>query len=235
MLTSSRLARRFALALLASTTLPTAAAWAQDTGSGEPSGTEANSQTDGENQEIIVTATKRAENLQDVPMAITAIGTEQLEDLQVNRFEDYARLVPSLSFKSGGGGGSADGPGTNNAYFRGVASGENANHSASLPSVGTYLDEQPVTTISGALDVHVFDIARIEALAGPQVTLYGASSQAGTVRIITNKPDTSGFKGGYDLQGSVLDGSGGYTAEGFTNIPLGAGERAAIRLVGWTQ
>ena len=78
-----------------------------------------------------------------------------------------------------------------NVYFRGVASGENANHSASLPSVGTYLDEQPITTITGALDIHVFDIARVEALAGPQGTLYGASSQAGTVRIITNKPDTS--------------------------------------------
>ena len=61
---------------------------------------------------------------------------------------------------------------------------------ASLPSVGTYLDEQPITTIQGALDIHIFDIARIEALAGPQGTLYGASSQAGTIRIITNKPDS---------------------------------------------
>ena len=68
--------------------------------------------------------------------------------------------------------------------------GENGNHSASLPSVGTYLDEQPITTIQGALDIHIFDIARVEALAGPQGTLYGASSQAGTIRIITNKPDT---------------------------------------------
>ena len=126
-----------------------------------------------------------------MPIAITAITTKTLDDLQVDKFEDYARLVPSLSFKSGGGGGSPSGPGTSNVYFRGVASGENGNHSSSLPSVGTYLDEQPITTISGALDVHVFDIARIEALAGPQGTLYGASSQAGTIRIITNKPDTS--------------------------------------------
>ena len=79
---------------------------------------------------------------------------------RINDFEDYARLVPSLSYKAGGGGGSADGPGTNNVYFRGVASGDNANHSASLPSVGTYLDEQPITTITGALDIHIFDIAR---------------------------------------------------------------------------
>ncbi len=156
-------------------------------------------QDDGE--EIVVTATKRAENLQDVPIAITAITTKTLDDLQVDDFEDYARLVPSLSSKSGGGGGSADGPGTNNVYFRGVASGENANHSASLPSVGTYLDEQPITTIGGALDIHVFDIARIEALAGPQGTLYGASSQAGTIRIITNKPDLSGTYGAGEPRG----------------------------------
>ena len=125
-----------------------------------------------------------------MPIAITAISTKTLDELQVDKFEDYARLVPSLSFKSGGGGG-ARAVRHVNVYFRGVASGENANHSASLPSVGTYLDEQPITTITGALDIHVFDIARIEALAGPQGTLYGASSQAGTVRIITNKPDTS--------------------------------------------
>jgi iron complex outermembrane receptor protein len=183
-------------------------------------------------QEIIITATKRAENLQDVPMAITAIPTKTLEDLQVNSFEDYARLVPSLSYKSGGGGGSADGPGTNNVYFRGVASGENANHSASLPSVGTYLDEQPITTITGALDVHVFDMARIEALAGPQGTLYGASSQAGTIRLITNKPDLSGSYGQVNLElNKIAHGDFGYSGEGFVNLPINS--NVAARIVGW--
>ena len=71
--------------------------------------------------------------------------------------------------------------------MRGVASGDDGNHSGSLPSVGMYLDEQPITTIQGALDVHLYDIARVEALAGPQGTLYGASSQAGTIRIITQQ------------------------------------------------
>ena len=70
------------------------------------------------------------------------------------------------------------------------------------PSVGTYLDEQPITTIRGNLDVHLYDIARVEALAGPQGTLYGASSQAGTIRIITNMPDASGFASGYSLEGN---------------------------------
>ena len=185
-----------------------------------------------EGDTIVVTAQRREENLQDVPIAITAITTKTLDDLQVDKFEDYARLVPSLSFKSGGGGGSPSGPGTSNVYFRGVASGENGNHSSSLPSVGTYLDEQPITTISGALDVHVFDIARIEALAGPQGTLYGASSQAGTIRIITNKPDLSGTYGEFNLEANkVAHGDFGYSGEAFINTPVSS--NVAFRAVGW--
>ena len=185
-----------------------------------------------EGEEVVVTATKRTEKLQDVPIAITAITTKTLDDLQVNDFEDYARLVPSLSYKAGGGGGSADGPGTNNVYFRGVASGDNANHSASLPSVGTYLDEQPITTITGALDIDIFDIARVEALAGPQGTLYGASSQAGTIRIITNKPDLSGTYGQINLEANtVAHGDWGYAGEGFVNLPVAS--NMAARIVGW--
>ena len=174
---------------------------------------------------IVVTATKRSENLQDVPIAITALSTKTLDDLQVDSFDDYARLVPSLSYKSSG-------PGSSNVYFRGVASGENGNHSSSLPSVGTYLDEQPITTIQGALDIHVFDIARVEALAGPQGTLYGASSQAGTVRIITNKPDLNGTYGAVNLEvNSVAHGDFGYTGEGFVNLPITS--NIAARVVGW--
>ena len=97
-----------------------------------------------------------------------------------------------------------------------------------------YLDEQPITTIQGPLDIHIYDIARVEVLAGPQGTLYGASSQAGTMRIITNKPDPSGFEAGYGLEvNSVSHGGIGHVAEGFVNIPLS--DTAAIRLVGWNQ
>ncbi|HYC95605.1 MAG TPA: TonB-dependent receptor, partial [Sphingomicrobium sp.] len=213
--------------------LGSGAAYAQETPPAEPTTDPALPQAPAaaprqpveEGDEIVVTATKRAENLQDVPIAITAFGTKTLEDNQVQQFDDYAKMIPSLSVQSGG-------PGFSNVYFRGVASGENANHSASLPSVGTYLDEQPITTITGALDLHIFDVERIEALAGPQGTLYGASSQAGTIRIITNKPDTSGTYGEIGVEANkVAHGDWGYTAEGFLNHPLS--ERIAARVVAW--
>ena len=174
---------------------------------------------------IIVTANKREQNLQDVPAAVTALGTEALDQLQVNDLQDAVKFLPSVTIQQGG-------PGFAQVYFRGVASGENANHSASLPTVGTYLDEMPITTIQGALDLHAYDLARVEALAGPQGTLYGASSMAGTLKLVTNQPDSSGLYGSTGLEvNSVAHGDFGGVAEGFVNAPLG--ENAAMRVVGW--
>jgi len=187
----------------------------------------AQAQESGSLEEVVVTAQKREENLQKVPVSITAIGTEKLDQLQVTDFADYAKFLPSVSFQSLG-------PGQSAVYMRGIASGENSNHSGPLPSVGIYLDEQPITTITGALDLHIYDIARVESIEGPQGTLYGASSQAGAIRIITNKPDPSGFKASYAVEGNtVKGGDGGYLAEGMINLPLS--DRAAIRLVGWKE
>ena len=178
--------------------------------------------------EVVVTAQKRAENIQDVPISITAIGTEKLEQMNVGSFDDYAKMIPSLSFQSAGG------PSFEHTYMRGIASGGDGNHSGSQPSVGMYMDEQPVTTIDGNLNLHIYDIQRIEALSGPQGTLYGSSSESGTIRIITNKPDPKGFAAGYDVEGNtVKHGGQGYKFEGFVNIPLG--DSAAIRLVGWDE
>jgi len=177
--------------------------------------------------EVIVTASKRAESLQNVPVSITALSTAKLEELHVQNFEDYIKYLPSVSYQTSG-------PGFAKIYMRGVSSGGDGNHSGSLPSVGVYLDEQPITTIQGPLDIHVYDIARVEALAGPQGTLYGASSEAGTLRIITNKPEFNVFKGAYDVQlNDVYHGQPGYSAEGFINIPISS--NAAIRLVGWYE
>ena len=176
---------------------------------------------------VTVTAQKREENLQKVPISIDAIGEVKLEAMHITAFSEAIKLLPAVSFDKGESGSSTP-------YIRGVASGENGNHSGPQPSVGVYLDEQPITTIGGLLDIHVYDIDRVEALAGPQGTLYGASSQAGTLRIITKKPDPSAFAAGYAFEvNSVSHGGNGHIAEGFLNAPISPS--AAIRIVAWDE
>ena len=173
-------------------------------------------------EEVLVTATKRTQNLQDVSISVQVLGNEQLENLNVRAFEDFIDFLPTVSHTSGSG------PGFGQIYMRGIASGGDGNHSASMPSVGYYLDEQPITTINQVLDIHMYDIARVETLAGPQGTLYGQGSQSGTIRIITNQPVMGETEGGFDLEANTTDGGGtGYNLNGFWNVPLG--ERALIR------
>ncbi len=177
-------------------------------------------------EEIIVTAQKRAENLQDVPISVQALGSTQLQNLGISNFNEYIAMLPSVSYTDVG-------PGTATIYMRGASDGGDGNASGSQPSVGLYLDEAPLTAIAANVDVHIYDIERIEALAGPQGTLYGASNQSGTLRIITKKPNPDQFEAGFDVGLASTDGGEeSYSAEGFLNIPIG--ENAAIRLVGWT-
>ncbi len=179
----------------------------------------------GQLAEITVTAQKRTEDMQKVPISLTVLGGEKLAELQVSNFDDYVKFLPSVSYVSLG-------PSQSTLYFRGIGTGSDGLHAGAAPSTGTYLDEIPVTTIGNNLDVHIYDIARVEALAGPQGTLYGASSLSGTLRIITNKPDPTAFSAGYDLKASKYGhGDPGGTVEGFVNIPLS--DRVAIRLVGY--
>ncbi|MBS0393346.1 MAG: TonB-dependent receptor [Proteobacteria bacterium] len=185
-------------------------------------------------EEVVVTAQKKSERMQDVPVAIVALGTEKLEELHITNLDDYVKYLPSVAYSRGQGQGGNGQPGSSHVYMRGVVSGANENHSGSQPSVGTYIDEQPVTTIDGTPDLHVYDIARVEVLEGPQGTLFGSSSQAGTIRIITNKPDPAKFSAGYDLAINDVAHDGiGYVAEGFINIPLSP--IAAVRLVAWDE
>ena len=184
-------------------------------------------------EQIVVTAQKRTENLQDVPISIQALDTAKLEQLNISDIDEYVKYLPGVTTVKGLGQG-GNGVGTTHMYMRGVVSGQDGNHSASQPSVGTYLDEQPITTIDGTPDIHIYDIARIEVLEGPQGTLYGASSEAGTIRIITNKPDPGRFSAGYDVGiNSIAHGGIGSEAEGFVNFPLSP--IAAIRLVAWDE
>lgn len=175
--------------------------------------------------EIIVTATKRSESLQNVPISIQAFNTEKLAQNQVTAFDDYAKLLPSVSFQSFG-------PGQTQIFFRGVTSGGDGLRTGSLPTSSLYIDEIPLTTIAGSVDLHIYDIARVEALSGPQGTLFGASSLSGTLRIITNRPDPSKFSASYDLQvNKFKDGEEGGLVEGYVNIPLT--DRIAVRASGF--
>jgi iron complex outermembrane recepter protein len=180
--------------------------------------------------EIVVTAQKREERLQDVPMSLLALGTATLDQHQVNSFDDYTKLLPSVSFQSYG-------PGQSQLFFRGIASGGEGGYGVrggALPASGMYIDEIPVTTIGNLVDFHAYDIARVEALSGPQGTLYGSSSLSGTLRIITNQPDPTHFSAGYDIQGNKFtQGAAGGVFEGFVNIPLA--DNIAVRLVGFYE
>jgi outer membrane receptor protein involved in Fe transport len=176
---------------------------------------------------IVITATKREENLQNVPISVQVLGTKKLDQLNISNFEDYTKQLPSVTFQTAQ-------PGFTTVYMRGVATGGDGNHSGSLPSVGMYLDEQPVTTIGGTLDVHIYDIARIESLAGPQGTLFGASSEAGTIRIITNKPELGITTGRVDGEiNSVAHGGMGGKLEGMINLPIA--DRIAFRASAFWQ
>lgn len=181
--------------------------------------------------EIVVTAQKRSQALQDVPASIVALTSEKLEALQIRNFADYMAFLPSASYTQG----STGTPGNSAVSFRGIVTDGGLVTSGTLPTVGTYLDEQPITSILGTVDIHVYDIARVEALAGPQGTLYGASSQAGTVRIISNKPDLSGFSGRADVEvNKIAHGDWGGQIEGVVNVPI-VRDKAALRVVGWYE
>ncbi len=168
---------------------------------------------------IVVTATRRAESIQKVPISMQALGAETLAQRQVNGLMDFATLMPSVSF-------AGIGPGRSTPYFRGIVPAGGL-----YASVGYYLDDIPITG-TGVPDIHVYDVERIEALAGPQGTLYGAGSLAGTIRFITNKPKLDTFEFGYDLEGNKYgDGDFGGQIESFVNVPVT--ERLAIRAMGY--
>ncbi len=198
--------------LLATTMLSASPAYAQDA-------------ADSSSDEIVVTAQRREQNLQDVPISIQALGEIKLQNAQVSSFDDYQKLLPSVTSQSFG-------PGQAQIYFRGVTSGGDGLKVGPLPTSGLYVDEIPMTTIGGSVDFHVYDVARVEALAGPQGTLFGASSLSGTLRIITNKPDPKEFSGAMDAEINKFGkGDFGGSLEGYVNVPLS--DRAAIRVVGF--
>lgn len=167
---------------------------------------------------IEVTATKRSESIQDVPVTVSALSGEALENLGVDNFQDYVEFLPNVVFQG-------TGPGQNEIYIRGAATSQTniavSTVQALQPSVAFYLDEQPVSMQGRNLDIYAADIMRVEVLPGPQGTLFGASSQSGTVRMITNKPDLSGFSAGVDFGASFTKGGEmSNNVEAFMNFAL---------------
>jgi outer membrane receptor protein involved in Fe transport len=165
---------------------------------------------------IQVTATKRTESIQAIPVTVSALSGEALENLGVDNFQDYVEFLPNVVFQG-------TGPGQNEIYIRGAATSQTniavSTVQALQPSVAFYLDEQPVSMQGRNLDIYAADVARVEVLPGPQGTLFGASSQSGTVRMITNKPNFSGFAGGIDLGSSFTkDGEMSNSVEAFLNF-----------------
>ena len=180
-------------------------------------------------EEIVVTARKKAEGLQDVPVAVSAITEQSLEDKGVNVFEDYLLQLPGVT--AGG-----SGPGNNTIYIRGLASTTPALTTAGVaglaPNVSFYLDEQPLAQPGRNLDVYAADIARVEVLSGPQGTLFGASSQSGVVRMITNKPVIGESASSLEVEARLMSGGDeGNKFEYMNNIPLG--NSSALRFVAY--
>lgn len=182
-------------------------------------------------EEVIVTATKRAENMQDVPVAISALGGDALKELNVQTFDEYVEFLPNVV-------NAGIGPGQKEVYVRGSASEQSSltvsSAQGSAPGVALYVDEMPVSLGGRNLDVYAADLQRVEVLAGPQGTLFGASSQSGTVRMITNKPVIGEFEGRIDLGVSnTAGGSDSSEMEAMINLPLS--ENVALRMVAYND
>jgi iron complex outermembrane receptor protein len=174
-------------------------------------------------EEIVVTAQRRAERLQDVPAAITALSGDSLNQMHLQGNADLSTRVPSLSFD-------VLGPGESALAIRGLGTAYGL-----APAVSYYINETPLDIrtdgYAGAPDIDFFDIDRVEVLRGPQGTLYGSSSMGGALRILTAQPNPSAFAVNAEVGGSDMDGGGaGYLAKSAVNFPIS--QDSAVRIVG---
>ena len=174
-------------------------------------------------EEIIVSATRRDLNLQNVAQSVAAFSTADIEKLAMQGTADVISALPSVNLV-------AAMPGRNAIVMRGVSTGSSEYRTDSQVSV--YLDDQPMTSNSTQVDVRTIDLARIEVMPGPQGTLFGSSSQSGTVRYISNKPDSKKFSSRLDAEvGTTKGGEESYDLSGHLNLPLS--DNVAVRAVGF--
>ena len=178
--------------------------------------------------DIVVTATRREELLNSIPIAVQALSGDTLQDLNVTNFDKLIEFLPNVQAAS-------QGPGTSAIYIRGLSTDtpglQIVGTAGAAPNVALYLNDAPAATPGRNLDVYAADLQRVEVLAGPQGTLFGASSMGGAVRYITNKPDLhefhAGFTGSYAMTKGGKDSVAG---QAFINIPV-IEDKFAIRLV----
>ena len=180
-------------------------------------------------EEIIVTARKRDEILQDVPISIAAMTESKMRSLGIYNLEEASQNVASFTVQSLG-------PGQSQVAIRGVSAGQFARDQPGVKEqVGVYLDESVISMPLFTPDLDLYDTNRIEVLRGPQGTLFGSGSLAGTMRYITNQPNLDEFEGNIEIRGSVVDdGESGGALKGMFNAPFGDG-RAALRAVGFYE
>ena len=169
-------------------------------------------------EEVIVTAQRRTENVQNVPIAIQALTAETLEQLNVSTLDDFIRYLPNVTAPSSG-------PGQSQIFMRGLSVGSDGVQSggsiSGFPNVAIYLDDQSGQLPSRNLDVYTADLERVEVLEGPQGTLFGAGAQAGAVRYITNKPKLNVIEG--SISTGIESTSGGdpnYDVTAVVNVPI---------------
>ncbi|MEM6300370.1 MAG: TonB-dependent receptor [Pseudomonadota bacterium] len=177
-------------------------------------------------EETIVTARRRSQDVQDVPLYIQALDERELRESMAKGFEDYARDLTSVAFGTAG-------PGATTIVFRGAVSQPSGFDTISSSTL--YLDEIPITRDGQNPDVRLYDVERLEALSGPQPTLYGAGSQSGTLKIVTNKPDTEATSGSIMAEvGHIEEGDPSYNFSGVANIAL-IPDKLAVRIVGFHE
>ena len=169
-------------------------------------------------EEIVVTAQRRSESIQDVPVTIQAITGEQLSQLNVTTFDDVLKYLPNVTFSS-------NGPGQGNIYMRGLSAGFAGNQSSAaidpFPNVATYLDDQSLAFPARNVDVYMADMERIEVLEGPQGTLFGGGAEAGAIRYITNKPKLNVTEGNAEASyGVTAHGDPNTAITAVLNVPL---------------
>ena len=179
-------------------------------------------------QEVTVTANRRVEKAQDVPISIQALTGDTLQQLSVENFDDAVKYLPNVTLAGGG-------PGQSNIYMRGLSVGpgtiQGSGAVGDFPNVAVYLDDQSAQLPNRNLDIYAADLERIEVLEGPQGTLFGAGAEAGVVRYITNKPKLNITEGNVNAgYAYTAHGDHSSNADATINLPLIA-DTLAVRAV----